>query len=241
MQAALATPGSHSPLDGGRPMTRRFSLPRTGALLLAGVLVFLLAGDRGMTAAALGIDPLEVLDLQVKPNVFVVLDTSGSMEDLTNNSRKQLRWRPHPLEDVAGQAGPEGGVPGQPGQGLLHVRCLSLQRRGAGSTGQHGRRQRVRHRDPGPVRLLGTELGSGHLPEPGLHRGPDQLSRAEPRDGDAAGAGTVALDGHDGAHRQLALRLPVDPEFGHDRQQHARLHRGGSRGLHGLSDAGLLH
>jgi hypothetical protein len=67
-------------------MTRRFSPWRTGALLLAGALVFLLAGDRGITATSLGIDPLEVLDLQVKPNVFVALDTSGSMEDLTNNT-----------------------------------------------------------------------------------------------------------------------------------------------------------
>ncbi len=67
-------------------MTRRFSLPRAGALLFAGVLLFLLAGDRGITAVALGIDPLEVLDLQVKPNVVVALDTSGSMEDLVDNS-----------------------------------------------------------------------------------------------------------------------------------------------------------
>ena len=86
MQTELETMGSHSPLDGGRLMTRRRSLPRTGALLLASALVFVLAGDRGMTAGALGIDPLEVLDLQVKPNVFVALDTSGSMEDLTNNA-----------------------------------------------------------------------------------------------------------------------------------------------------------
>ena len=67
-------------------MTRRYSPWRTGALLVAGALIFALAGDRGFTAPSLGIDPLEVLDLQVKPNVFVVLDTSGSMEDLTNNS-----------------------------------------------------------------------------------------------------------------------------------------------------------
>ena len=67
-------------------MTRRFSLRRTGAMLLAGALLFVLAGDRAVTAVALGIDPLEVLDLQVKPNVIVMLDTSGSMEDLTNNN-----------------------------------------------------------------------------------------------------------------------------------------------------------
>ena len=67
-------------------MTRRFSPWRTGAMLLAGALILAVAGDRGFTATSLGIDPLEVLDLQVKPNVFVVLDTSGSMEDLTDNS-----------------------------------------------------------------------------------------------------------------------------------------------------------
>ena len=68
-------------LDGGRPMTRRFSLRRTGTLLLAGTLLFVLAGDRGITANPQGIDPLEVLNLQIKPNVIVALDTSGSMED----------------------------------------------------------------------------------------------------------------------------------------------------------------
>ena len=60
-------------------MTRRFSLRRTGTLLLAGALLFVLAGDRGITATPQGIDPLEVLNLQVKPNVIVALDTSGSM------------------------------------------------------------------------------------------------------------------------------------------------------------------
>jgi hypothetical protein len=68
-------------LEGGRPMTRRFSLRRTGTLLLAAGLMFALAGDRGITAIPLGIDPLEVLNLQVKPNVIIALDTSGSMED----------------------------------------------------------------------------------------------------------------------------------------------------------------
>ena len=67
-------------------MTRRLSLPRASAMLLASALVFVLAGDRGFTAVSMGIDPLEVLNLQVKPNVFVALDTSGSMEDLTNDT-----------------------------------------------------------------------------------------------------------------------------------------------------------
>jgi hypothetical protein len=47
----------------------------------AAALVFLLAGD-GRTQAPpnVGIDPLEILDLQVKPNVLIILDTSGSMK-----------------------------------------------------------------------------------------------------------------------------------------------------------------
>jgi len=40
----------------------------------------LLVGDRAMTASAVqGIDPLEILNLQVKPNVLFVLDTSSAM------------------------------------------------------------------------------------------------------------------------------------------------------------------
>ena len=54
---------------------------------LAGGLLLLLIGDRGAHTApptGLGIDPFEVLDLQVKNNVLIVLDTSGSMEWPTN-------------------------------------------------------------------------------------------------------------------------------------------------------------
>jgi hypothetical protein len=56
-------------------------LGRAAALVLAGALLFVLAGDRGITASYQGIDPLEILNLQVKPNVIIALDTSGSMED----------------------------------------------------------------------------------------------------------------------------------------------------------------
>lgn len=62
------------------------SRPRRGwrRPLAAGVaiaLVGLLAGDRGARSANLvqGIDPLEILDLQVKPNVLFVVDTSIAM------------------------------------------------------------------------------------------------------------------------------------------------------------------
>jgi hypothetical protein len=52
-------------------------------------LLFLTTGDRGATAPppGIGIDPFEVLDLQIKNNVLIVLDTSGSMKwptDLDN-------------------------------------------------------------------------------------------------------------------------------------------------------------
>jgi hypothetical protein len=52
---------------------------RAGLAGLASALVLLLSGDRGRTATSSGIDPLEILKLQVRPNVFVVLDSSGSM------------------------------------------------------------------------------------------------------------------------------------------------------------------
>jgi hypothetical protein len=49
-------------------------------------LLFLSAGDRGATAPppGVGIDPFDVLDLQIKNNVLIVLDTSGSMKWPTN-------------------------------------------------------------------------------------------------------------------------------------------------------------
>jgi hypothetical protein len=45
-------------------------------------LAFLLVGDRGARAITVnpGIDPLSILDLQVKPNVLFIIDTSGSMK-----------------------------------------------------------------------------------------------------------------------------------------------------------------
>jgi hypothetical protein len=46
--------------------------------LVAGLLA-LLIGDGGLTATPPGIDPLEILDLQVKPNVLFILDSSDSM------------------------------------------------------------------------------------------------------------------------------------------------------------------
>ena len=63
-------------------MQRRWSVYRTGAVALALGLVVMLVGDRGVTAAnPQGIDPLEVLNLQVKANVILLLDSSGSMRE----------------------------------------------------------------------------------------------------------------------------------------------------------------
>ena len=57
---------------------------RAGLLwgLAAGV-VLLMAGDHAQTASAANsaIDPYEILDLQIRPNAIIVLDTSGSMRE----------------------------------------------------------------------------------------------------------------------------------------------------------------
>jgi hypothetical protein len=78
----------------GRTMTRRglALLRRLAAYGVAAALALSLAGDRGRAATVpaevYGQDPLEVLELKVRPNVIVVLDSSGSMQWwLTNNNR----------------------------------------------------------------------------------------------------------------------------------------------------------
>ncbi|HET6900184.1 MAG TPA: VWA domain-containing protein, partial [Vicinamibacteria bacterium] len=61
---------------------RRLFRRRPYALALAGGLFALLAGDRAQLAPppGVGIDPFEILDQQVRNNVLIVLDTSGSMK-----------------------------------------------------------------------------------------------------------------------------------------------------------------
>jgi hypothetical protein len=65
------------------PSRRRFTArgARAAALGLLSGLVALTMGDRARSASAAnsGIDPLEILNLQIKANVFIVFDTSGSM------------------------------------------------------------------------------------------------------------------------------------------------------------------
>ncbi len=84
----------HSPDDAGRRRPSARSERRVLRRLLFGALALLAFSERGAqgqfaNGIALGIDPLRVLDLQVKPNVIIVLDTSGSMQEdpYTNSTR----------------------------------------------------------------------------------------------------------------------------------------------------------
>ena len=61
---------------------KRHKWSRGAGLGLAAALLLALTGDGiGAGISPHGIDPLDVLDLQVKPNVIIVLDTSGSMQE----------------------------------------------------------------------------------------------------------------------------------------------------------------
>jgi hypothetical protein len=77
-------------LEGATGM-KRTARPRwmrvVGHGLVAGLLA-LLIGDRGLTATPPGIDPLEILDLQVKPNVLFILDTSDSMAQTVDTAHR---------------------------------------------------------------------------------------------------------------------------------------------------------
>ncbi len=71
--------------EGEAMMRRGFGrLARWAAYVVTVVLALVLAGDRGRAAVVpatiYGQDPLEVLELKVRPNVIVVLDSSGSMK-----------------------------------------------------------------------------------------------------------------------------------------------------------------
>ncbi len=61
---------------------KSFTWSRALVLVLAVAAVCLMQGDSALSQAVttdVGMDPLSILDLQVKPNVLIVLDTSGSM------------------------------------------------------------------------------------------------------------------------------------------------------------------
>ena len=84
----MATEAAVTGTDGrkGKPMSgRAIGLGgRLAAVALAMTLVLVLAGDGGRAATVPAIvngqDPLEVLSLKVRPNVVIVLDSSGSMK-----------------------------------------------------------------------------------------------------------------------------------------------------------------
>jgi hypothetical protein len=61
--------------------TKRSIWGRAGTFGVAGALALALTGDGARTATNSGIDPLEILKLQVRPNAIVVLDSSGSMRE----------------------------------------------------------------------------------------------------------------------------------------------------------------
>ncbi|MET0553901.1 MAG: hypothetical protein ABW221_12735 [Vicinamibacteria bacterium] len=64
--------------------TRWASLKRAGLLGLLGALILMVSGDRGAFTAPgvdIGIDPLEILNLQIRANAILVLDSSGSMAE----------------------------------------------------------------------------------------------------------------------------------------------------------------
>jgi hypothetical protein len=85
----------------GEAMTRRgLALGRQLALVAAvAALALSLSGDRtkaaGVPATIYGQDPLEVLELKVRPNIVLVLDTSSSMQ-YTQDGRTDLNSADHP-------------------------------------------------------------------------------------------------------------------------------------------------
>jgi hypothetical protein len=82
-ETAVLAGGEKGPMN----TITRYLGRRLGALGLAVLLALALAGDRGraatVPAAIYGQDPLEILELKVRPNVVVVLDSSGSMTETT--------------------------------------------------------------------------------------------------------------------------------------------------------------
>jgi hypothetical protein len=73
----------------GRGLSRRLRRPALALAIAA--LAIALPGDRsraaGVPAGVAGQDPLEVLELKVRPNVILVLDTSGSMTGTVGTSQ----------------------------------------------------------------------------------------------------------------------------------------------------------
>lgn len=83
---AMVNQAEMSVVQGGAARRRRLA-SRALALVAAVGLLGLLTGDGRAVAFIQGIDPLDVLNLKVRPNVILVLDSSGSM---TNNLAETL-------------------------------------------------------------------------------------------------------------------------------------------------------
>ena len=104
LRPAMETPFDHAngTLEGSSSaMSEKRPLPRWGWIRaavsgLAIGLILILAGDGARGAVVTGIDPLEILKLQVRPNVILMLDTSGSMTEATNGSDMQSGDEPPP-------------------------------------------------------------------------------------------------------------------------------------------------
>jgi len=95
MSAIVGVYGMSSADGAGGP--RRLRLASRGIALAAALgLLGFLAGDGRATVTINGIDPLDVLNLKVRPNVLVVLDTSGSMNQSVDASNRGLRSGDHP-------------------------------------------------------------------------------------------------------------------------------------------------
>ena len=140
---------------------------RLGTLGLALLLALALAGDRGraatVPAAVYGQDPLEILELKVRPNVVIVLDSSGSML-WTTTGAPALAGAITRVEDVPGEGRPGPGHRGQPGQGQLHDEPVpaSGQRLRLGLRGRRGPPLPVHGTTAAPImRARGDTAGPG--------------------------------------------------------------------------------
>lgn len=71
--------------------SKRWTVARVLAAGLAAAMILVMSGDRGGWAAAPpGIDPLEILNLQIRANAIVILDSSGSMAETLSVAANDL-------------------------------------------------------------------------------------------------------------------------------------------------------
>ena len=160
------------PESRGRAVMSR-SASRVAAMGLALVLAVLLAGDRGragtVPAAIYGQDPLEVLELKVRPNIIVVLDSSGSMtnvapETTNTNSGDHPRSKLYQAKRVLRQVI-------QDNQDIVSFQLGTYTQNGIGFDNQGAganRFQYVTDSMPAPELTVRRALGDGghHQPRP---------------------------------------------------------------------------